>query len=65
LIAQYFAQLGAFVLGQATKALAGVTDRLAQLDRLKSRLGQLLNRAGKVLGDLFSNGPCLASNRQA
>src|SRR5262249_45560163 len=64
-IAQDSSELGAFVFGDATEAGIGVTHRRAQLDRLKSGLGKLLERAGKVLGDHRSDGIRLASNWHA
>ena len=52
-------------LARPPKPEFGVTDRRAQLDRLKSGVGKLLDRAGKILGDHFPDRPRLTSNRHA
>ena len=64
-IAQDSPQLGPCVFGEAGEAGVGVTHRRAQLDRLKSGLGKLLDRAGKVLGDHLPDRPRLTPNGHA
>jgi hypothetical protein len=60
-IAQDFPQFGPFVFGEAAEAAIGVSHRRAQLDPLKSGVGKLLDRAGKVLGDHLPDGISLTS----
>ena len=55
-VAQDLAQFGTFVFGEAGESVVGVANRRAQLDRLKSGVGKLLDRAGKIFGDHFRTG---------
>src|SRR2546429_1764543 len=62
-IAQNSLELGSRVFGETGEARIRVTYWRAQLNRLKSSLGKLLDRAGKVLGEHVSDRPRLASNK--
>ncbi len=63
--AQNSPQLGSRVFAKASEAVFRVTYRRAQLNRLKSGCGKLLDRAGKVLGKHFPDRPRLTSNWHA
>src|SRR5205814_7618632 len=63
-IAQDFAQLRAFVLGEAGETRIGVAHWRAQLNSLKSGVGKLLDRTWKITTDHGSHGIRLTSNRQ-
>src|SRR5258708_16499127 len=65
LIVQNFAKCGAFVFGKAGEARIGITDRRTQLDGLKSGGSELLDGAGKILGDHVPDRPSLASDGHA
>jgi hypothetical protein len=58
-------EFGPRVFGQACEAGIGITYRRTQLNGLKSSLGKVLNRAGKVFGDHGSDRPGLTSDWQA
>src|SRR5262249_11888082 len=64
-ICQNSPEFGSRVFGEAGEAGIGVTYWRAQLDRLKSGLGKLLDRTGKVLVDHCSDRPRLASDWDA
>src|SRR6266403_2492278 len=64
-IAQDSPELGSRVFGETGEARIRVTYRRAQLNRLKSGLGKLLDRAGKVLDDHLPDRPRLTSNWHA
>src|SRR4029077_6061166 len=61
-IAQNFAKLASLVLAQASETVFRVTYRRAQFSRLKSGVGKLLDRAGKILGDHLPHRPSLTSD---
>src|SRR5262249_25583917 len=64
-VVENLAYFGAGIFGNAAEAGVVVADGRAELDGLEAGIGELLERAGKILSDAFADGPSLATNGKA